>query len=191
MLRPAATRSALFLATLAAAIVTLGSSDAAAGGGACGRLGHAHPQKLGRAEAARSTQCLLNRVRAAHGLESLGYDRRLARGAKRHSAYMQRHRCFRHRCRGEATVAQRLIRAGYLASGLRRWAYGENIAFGEGALGSPAEIVESLMHSPRHRKKILDPDYREVGVGFLRGTHRGRQQSGGLYTIELGLRLAY
>ncbi len=88
-------------------------------------------------------------------------------------------------------MAQRLTRAGYLRSGLRRWAYGENIAFGEGRLGSPAEIIDSLMHSPRHREKILDPDYREVGIGFLRGTHRDRRVDGGLYTIELGLRLTY
>ena len=40
---------------------------------------------------------------------------------------------------------------------------GENIAAGH---GSPAETVEQWMNSPGHRENILNPAYRELGVGY-------------------------
>ena len=39
----------------------------------------------------------------------------------------------------------------------------ENIAAGQ---DSPAAVVDSWMHSDGHRKNILNPSYRELGVGY-------------------------
>lgn len=40
---------------------------------------------------------------------------------------------------------------------------GENIAAGA---TSPAKVMEMWMNSPGHRKNILDPNYKELGVGY-------------------------
>ena len=41
---------------------------------------------------------------------------------------------------------------------------GENIAAGS---NSPAKVMEGWMNSPGHRKNILDPKFRELGVGYV------------------------
>jgi uncharacterized protein YkwD len=59
------------------------------------------------------------------------------------------------------TVRERASAAGY------DWrAIGENIA--EGQL-SVSEVMDTWMHSPGHRRNILDPNYRELGVGLALG----------------------
>ena len=40
---------------------------------------------------------------------------------------------------------------------------GENVAAGQ---ASPAEVVNAWMNSPGHRENILNPAYRELGVGY-------------------------
>ncbi|HEY2292131.1 MAG TPA: CAP domain-containing protein, partial [Thermoanaerobaculia bacterium] len=59
------------------------------------------------------------------------------------------------------TVRERARAAGY------DWrAIGENIA--EGQL-SVDEVMSTWMHSPPHRKNILDRDFKELGVGLALG----------------------
>ena len=51
-----------------------------------------------------------------------------------------------------------------LAAAKYRWtAYGENVAMGQ---SSAAHALDSWMHSPGHRKNILNPVYTELGVGY-------------------------
>lgn len=45
---------------------------------------------------------------------------------------------------------------------------GENVAVGD----SLREIHRQLMRSSAHRSVILDPDYREIGIGVVRKGHR-------------------
>ena len=82
---------------------------------------------------------------------------------------MDRRRCFEHVCPGEASVLTRLERVNYIHGGLRRWLYGENIAYGGGNYGTPRAIVRAWMHSPEHRHNILNPAFRQIGIGFARG----------------------
>ena len=51
----------------------------------------------------------------------------------------------------------------------RRSAYmvGENIALGTMQLATPASIVASWMKSPDHRANILNPDFRDSGIGIV------------------------
>jgi uncharacterized protein YkwD len=61
---------------------------------------------------------------------------------------------------------QRMTRCGY------RWrVYGENLAAG---FSNPDELVAAWMNSPGHRKVILLPRVREIGVGH---THRADDPS--------------
>jgi uncharacterized protein YkwD len=53
-----------------------------------------------------------------------------------------------------------------------RW-LGETIGWGSGALAEPAEMVRMWMESPPHRRTLLDPRFRLVGVGTWAGTFQG------------------
>ena len=48
------------------------------------------------------------------------------------------------------------------ASGYPWRAWAENIAFGQ---KTPSDAVEAWMHSPGHRKNLLNPRYTELGTG--------------------------
>ena len=43
---------------------------------------------------------------------------------------------------------------------------GENLAWGETDESPPAAIVALWMKSPGHRANILEPGYREIGIGM-------------------------
>ena len=57
----------------------------------------------------------------------------------------------------------RVARAGYG----RRFAAGENIFYGVFTRPSPAKVVAAWMASPPHRHQILNPAWREAGIGTL------------------------
>lgn len=177
------------LALVAAALLLLaGPLSEAAGASACKRYGKDMPRELSKSQARMAVRCLLNRKRENHGLRPLGKSRRLKRAAQRHNSYMQNHSCFAHECPGEPSVLSRLKRVKYIVGGLRSWAYGENIAYGGSHLGKPKAIVRAWMHSPGHRHNILNPDFREIGIGFSRGTPSNPGASGSTITTDFGMR---
>jgi uncharacterized protein YkwD len=77
---------------------------------------------------------------------------------------------------------------GYLGEGLSRWAYGENIAWGMRAGGTPRAILSAWMNSPGHRANILSRDFEHIGIGFDDGTPQSKRDPGGIYTTDFGLR---
>jgi uncharacterized protein YkwD len=113
------------------------------------------------------TLCLLNVERARAGLPRLVENGLLDRAAERHSADMVNRRFFEHVNLDGVPPETRMAAAGYTL--LPGGTTGENIAWGDGALASPAAIVDSWMHSPGHRENILRPAFREVGVGISLG----------------------
>jgi hypothetical protein len=56
---------------------------------------------------------------------------------------------------------------------------GENLAI---HFTDSAEVVEAWMLSPAHRKNIVDPKFREIGVGTARGTFDGYDT---VYVVQL------
>jgi uncharacterized protein YkwD len=104
--------------------------------------------------------CVVNRRRAEHGLRALRPDRRIRAAAQRHARDMARRGYFAHQRAGGPDLTARLRRAGW--SG-RAW--GEAIAYGCGAAGSPRATVRRWMHSPPHRAILLSGRYRRAGVG--------------------------
>ena len=50
------------------------------------------------------------------------------------------------------------------------WTFGENIAYGGGRYGTPKSITKAWMNSPGHRANILNPTFKDVGVGFEPGS---------------------
>jgi len=175
------------LAALAAAAVLAPASGIAGAGGACKQWGNARPKEIQNGQARAAVLCLVNRERERAGVRPLRRDRYLQRAAQRHNNRMLAAGCFSHQCSGEPDLGTRLERVGYLGGDLRRWVYGENVAWGTGARGSPAAVVDAWMGSPPHRATMLNAQFRDIGVGFGPGAPTGGGAAGGTYTIDLGL----
>ena len=144
------------------------------------------PATGSRAETA--TFCLVNVQRARHGLRALRQNADLARSSDRHSADMVSQNYFDHTSPTGETPLARIKASTYLP---RRSAYlvGENIAIGTMQLATPASIVASWMQSPEHRANILNPDFRDSGVGIVAQapSQYSGGQSGATYTQQFGV----
>ena len=173
---------------LAAVLLLAGPLSGAANASPCKRFGNDMPRHLSHRHARMAVRCLVNRKRENHGLHRLGRSGRLKKAAQRHTNYMDNHRCFAHECSGEPSVLSRLKKVNYIVGGLSRWLYGENIAYGGSHLGTPKAIVRAWMHSPEHRHNILNPDFREIGIGFVRGIPPKPGSSGATFTTDFGMR---
>ena len=84
---------------------------------------------------------------------------------------------FSHTGRDGSGVRDRIERTGYLA-GDGDWLIGENLAWGTGALATPGSIMQAWMNSPGHRENILNPEYREIGIGIVTGNPASRRRRG-------------
>ena len=168
---------------VAAALGVLPGMNAQASANPCKRYGDVRVQNISAKHARSAVICLINRERNDHGKHDLDRNTRLNEAARNHSGRMADKRCFSHRCRGERVLLGRLQNVGYITGGLTRWAYGENIAYGDDTLGTPRRVVNAWMHSSGHRANVLSGTFRDVGVGFARRGDRG------YYTADFGLRV--
>jgi uncharacterized protein YkwD len=170
-----------FAATAAMAVAPAASSAAAR---PCPGA-HLTPSAAHAAKVRAATVCLVNRQRARHGLRRLRTHRSLAHAARNYARQMVAQRFFAHVSPAGSTMPQRIKRTNYLRSA-HGWTLGENIAWGSGRSATPAQIVSAWMRSPGHRRNILDPRYRELGIGIAIGAPTGG--SGATYVNEFGRR---
>jgi uncharacterized protein YkwD len=131
--------------------------------------------------------CLLNNERARAGLLALSLNSPLNSAATSHSQDMVSNQFFAHNSPSGSTPVSRMTAIGYIVSG-RSWQVGENIAWGTGSYGTPGSIMVAWMNSPPHRENILNPSFRDVGVGIVAGNPSGVQQPGATYTTDFGVR---
>jgi uncharacterized protein YkwD len=142
--------------------------------------------RQGLRAAERATLCLINAERRRRGLRTLRPDARLRLAAVRQSRDMVRRRFLEHVNPDGVGHDERIAGAGYRLD--ERTLAGENLATGEGETSTPAVIVDGWMHSPGHRRNILRPQFREIGIGIVpRSAETGEQ--GGTYTTTFGGRL--
>jgi uncharacterized protein YkwD len=136
----------------------------------------------------RSTLCLLNAQRSRRGLRKLRLSKRLSRAAKLHARDMVRRNFFSHSSLNGSSFLDRIRRTGYLR-GAGSWMVGENLAWGAGRRSSPALTVRAWMHSPGHRRNILTPTFRHIGIGIVYGAPArvGRAQAA-TYATEFGFK---
>jgi serine protease len=103
----------------------------------------------------------INAERAKAGAGPLAVEDRLTRAAQGWSQYMSDHAYFSHFAPDGSGPGQRITAAGYA------WrTYGENIAWGQPDVGS---VMDAWLHSPGHRANILNPNFKEVGLGLAQG----------------------
>jgi len=168
---------ALILLVAAAAF----SSPAAAANSHCAHAS-AVPAHLSTDDAGHALRCLINGVRRQHHLRAVRASRSLGLAARRHADDMAGHDYFAHDSPGGSTMESRIRRSGYLRRG-REWWLGEALAWGKARFGAPQAILRSLLASPPHRAILLDPGFRDLGIGVARGAPRGA--GGGALTIAL------
>jgi uncharacterized protein YkwD len=133
-----------------------------------------------------ATLCLLNGERADHGLAPLSANERLTSAASAYAQDLVAGSYFSHTGRDRSDVRDRIERTGYFQPG-RGWAVGENLAWGTGALATPVSIMQAWMNSPGHRANILNPSYREIGVGVAAGNPASSNGAGATYATEFGV----
>jgi uncharacterized protein YkwD len=173
----------LLAALVALSAPALGTAATAA---PCGNSSTA-PAQLTLRQMRSSELCLINRVRAHYGLHPLVYNKSLRDSAIGHSDSMVDHHYFAHEGPG-GSMDSRITRTGYLHRA-RAFTVGENIGGGHGRrYGSPMAVFEGWMHSPPHRANILDPGYRDAGVGVARGYPMGGAVGAATYTVDFGAR---
>jgi uncharacterized protein YkwD len=121
---------------------------------------------------------LVNQERSSRGLTSLTKNSALSNAAQGYSQYMADKNFFSHTGPDGSTFITRDKSAGYTS-----YKYlGENIAAGQ---QSPKEVMTGWMNSEGHRKNILKPEYREIGVGYVK---KSGTMYGTYWTQEFGAR---
>jgi uncharacterized protein YkwD len=105
----------------------------------------------------------VNEVRKEHGLSALRLNRGLGEAAREHSRSMAEHGYFRHESY-DGTAFWYRIKPMYKPMPRRYWGAGENMAWAAPGL-SAAKAIDMWMKSPPHRKNILTPNWRDIGIG--------------------------
>jgi uncharacterized protein YkwD len=131
---------------------------------------------------AHITFCLINRQREHHGLRPLRENGALDRSAENHSVSMVAHHYFSHNSADGGSPFARIGAFGYRHA----CALGENIAAGIRRAGTPWAMVQAWMHSPDHRANILNPSYRDAGMGVAYGYPGMRHARGATFTQDFG-----
>ena len=129
---------------------------------AVGAVGHA--QSTEATELMRAT----NGDRAQQGLGPLKWDPALARAAQRHAELMVGQGALSHQYAGEADLVTRVGQ-----EGAHFRVVAENLAVAP----NPDAVEVEWMHSPLHRRNILDARLNETGIGLVR-------QGGNLWAVE-------
>jgi uncharacterized protein YkwD len=135
-------------------------------------------------ELRKSIRCLVNQERAIHGFGRLNRNASLQKAAQRHTKTMVATGCLAHRCPNEVDLETRLEAAGYF-DGVKSWRYAENTGCGVSA----EAMVANWMNSLYHRVNVLDPEFRELGIGTSKKRVEGRcKRKYGTFTVVFGVR---
>ena len=167
-------RVALFVVALAVAALSCSPAASADASGAARLIapvsactGQTDPGAPNAAQV-RAMRCLTNFARRGRGLPVLAAAPVLDRAATQKSADILRCDEFSHEACGRPFTYW-LERFGYLRD---CGGAGENIAWGNGELGSPRKIFGAWMRSPGHRENILG-SFEQIGIGLRVGRFEG------------------
>lgn len=102
---------------------------------------------------------LVNVERANVSLGALTSQSQLTQAAQTHSIDMGCNFFMSHTGSDGSSPLDRIVRFGYVYS----W-WGENVAAG---YSTPATVVTAWMNSQPHRENILNPNFTEIGIGYV------------------------
>ncbi|HEY5196988.1 MAG TPA: CAP domain-containing protein [Solirubrobacteraceae bacterium] len=136
-----------------------------------------------------ATLCLINQVRARHGIGPLVENPKLLRAAVSHDDDMVAQDYFSHLGPAGDTPASRMQAAGYVTASSAGSSLGENIATATPGLATPSAIVASWVASPSHLADILDAKFRDTGIAVVAAAPAvlGSDDAGATYTEDFGV----
>jgi uncharacterized protein YkwD len=182
-------RVPLVLAVGAALIGVVGAAAALLGASRAS----ANPQAAARASVVTHVPTLeqqmldaINVLRRSHGLRGLRMNANLATTARAHSLSMAEHGYFRHSSLGGGSFWSR-VESKY---GGPNWRVGENLVWASPHL-SARQAIALWLSSPPHRRNLLAPVWREIGVGAVHadaapGVYQGLPAT--ILTADFGVR---
>jgi uncharacterized protein YkwD len=131
-------------------------------GNCAGLTSFRHPQtRLAGEDSAAENELLqmANKGREAAGAPALRMDGSLREAARQHALRMISSDRLEHQYSGEPALLQRIASGGPLKMDYA----GENIAFAS----CPVSANDALMHSPPHRKNLLDREFNVAGMAAI------------------------
>jgi uncharacterized protein YkwD len=136
-----------------------------------------------------ATLCLINKERTSRGLVALRADGQLRKVAQRYSGQMVTHSFFAHVGYDGSTLRSRIDTHTSYLSRAAKWSLGENLYWGSGELATPQESVQGWMHSPGHRRNMLNAKFRDIGIGIAIGAPQDVSgEPAATYATEFGTR---
>ena len=123
----------------------------------------------------------INGFRSAHGLTRLKINGALTGAADGHSAQMAKVGYFSHNSANGQSFSQRLAQV-YSPRGFHSWTVGENLVWGGPEIGA-ARAFRLWLASPPHRANLMDPRWREIGLGAVHSASAPGVYGGGAATI--------
>jgi len=149
-----------------------------------------HPGVANIASVDTATLCLVNQVRAAHGLHPLHANRELGHVAHRQVTSMVRRDYFAD-VGPSGQTPMSLVAVTRYRKHATEVAVGQNIAWGTGIYTTPEHIVAEWLASPPHREIMLSGEYRDAGVAVTPAVPAILDPNGhgATYVIEFGARM--
>ncbi|MGI8649310.1 MAG: CAP domain-containing protein [Rubrobacter sp.] len=130
---------------------------------------------------------LHNEERTERGIPALCWNEQLARAATGHSEDMMERAFFAHETPEGMEPSDRTLAAGYDSPFVAENIMIHHMSSGfEPNIRDSEEIVQGWMNSPGHRKNLLDPRLKEVGVGTVYGRFGYETNPSGAYTVNFG-----
>jgi uncharacterized protein YkwD len=147
------------------------------------------PAALATTPLERDVLADINTLRAQHHLVALTLNTQLASAARAHSQSMARDGYFRHES-ADGSAFWKRVRGFYGAASWRYWSVGENLLWSSSTLDAH-RALRLWLGSPEHRENLLNPGWREVGVGAVYahgapGVFGGRDVT--ILTADFGVR---
>lgn len=172
--------------TVFALLLALGGSIAVPGASAAGN-GSTATERLQTLD--REVLVLLNTRRTAHGLRPLTNSDDLRNAAVAHSRAMLEGGFFAHVSSDGSPFSAR-VRGFYPSTGYDSWSAGENLLYSTSKIQATTAI-DAWLASPAHRRNMLDPEWREVGIASLHAQVAGGTFGGDstwVITMDFGAR---
>jgi uncharacterized protein YkwD len=129
----------------------------------------------------------INAFRAQHGLAKLRLNTQLTVAARAHSQQMAQKGYFAHESADGSAFWKRL-RSFYLSA--HSWSVGENLLWSSPDIDG-ARALKLWLGSPEHRKNLMNPRWREIGVSAVHatqapGVYQGQDVT--IVTTDFGVR---
>jgi len=131
----------------------------------------------------RAMRCLINWARRHAGQPALRRSPELDRSAAMRANDIRRCQDFSHTPCGEAFIVVFQLVGYPLAS------VGENLAWGQGRLGTARSAMASWLASPEHRQNLFSASWRDLGLARVRATSLFGRSNVTVWVAQFGQRL--